>query len=294
MNQLNTRRDYLGPITDTRRWDHFEPRNDDIFVCTPPKCGTTWTQAICAMLVFETADHGQKPGVISPWFDAMAFSPVEQDAKMLKAQEHRRFIKTHSPYDGIPHYADPQYLVVLRDPRDVFFSGLSHRDNMSEEELAFAVFPSGEDAFSIWLDRQAPEGEWDLVSLHTITHFLATYWEHRAAPNVHLHHFSDLKRNLQGEIAKMADEVGIPVDDAKLAEYAEAATFDSMKRNADQFAPGAGTGIWKTESDFFAKGASNQWEDRLSEAELEAFDERLAALLPADAAQWLLNGGGPS
>jgi aryl sulfotransferase len=66
---------YLGPITNTSRWENFQHRPDDIFVCTPPKCGTTWTQAICALLVFSTADHGTQPGMISPWIDA-AFAPL--------------------------------------------------------------------------------------------------------------------------------------------------------------------------------------------------------------------------
>jgi aryl sulfotransferase len=52
--------DYKGPITDTSRWQNFKPRPDDIFICTPPKCGTTWTQAIVAMLVFGKADHGDQ------------------------------------------------------------------------------------------------------------------------------------------------------------------------------------------------------------------------------------------
>ena len=68
---------YFGPITDTSRWQNFRHRTDDIFICTPPKCGTTWTQAICAMLVFGKADHGAMPGMISPWIDAQ-FAPIEE------------------------------------------------------------------------------------------------------------------------------------------------------------------------------------------------------------------------
>ena len=32
--------------------------------------GTTWTQAICPMLVFGDADHGVHPSLSSPWVDA--------------------------------------------------------------------------------------------------------------------------------------------------------------------------------------------------------------------------------
>ncbi len=62
---------YFGPLTDSSRWQNFKHRQDDIFICTPPKCGTTWTQAIIAMLVFGKVDHGLKPGLISPWIDAL-------------------------------------------------------------------------------------------------------------------------------------------------------------------------------------------------------------------------------
>jgi hypothetical protein len=33
---------YRNAVMDNARWTGFEPRPDDIFVCTPSKCGTTW------------------------------------------------------------------------------------------------------------------------------------------------------------------------------------------------------------------------------------------------------------
>ena len=41
---------------DNRRWEHFVHRPGDIFVCTPPKCGTTWTQTIVASLLWPEGD----------------------------------------------------------------------------------------------------------------------------------------------------------------------------------------------------------------------------------------------
>ena len=34
---------YRSAVSNNRRWAGFSPRSDDIFVCTPAKCGTTWT-----------------------------------------------------------------------------------------------------------------------------------------------------------------------------------------------------------------------------------------------------------
>jgi hypothetical protein len=42
-----------GFVFDSSRWDSFERRPGDIIICTPPKCGTTWTQMICALLVLQ-------------------------------------------------------------------------------------------------------------------------------------------------------------------------------------------------------------------------------------------------
>ena len=47
---------------------------------------------------------------------------------------------------------------------------------------------------------------------------------------------------------------------ALLDEMTTAASFESMKRNASQFAP-VGSEYWKKESEFFANGRSQQWKD---------------------------------
>ena len=44
-------RRYEASMYDSNRWDGFELRPGDIIISTPPKCGTTWTQMICALLI---------------------------------------------------------------------------------------------------------------------------------------------------------------------------------------------------------------------------------------------------
>ncbi|MFT7220034.1 MAG: aryl sulfotransferase [Candidatus Azotimanducaceae bacterium] len=178
---------YKGPITDTSRWENFEPRPDDIFICTPPKCGTTWTQAIVAMLVFGTPDHGEQPGVISPWIDA-DFAPIEEYLAQIQTKNHRRFIKTYTPLDAIPYFPECTYLVVCSDPRDMFFSLKNHQDNMADEDLAASLMDRGETEGELWVNGRFNGENFDVQTLESPIHFLETYWEYQDLSNIHLFH----------------------------------------------------------------------------------------------------------
>ena len=89
-------RHYNTPVADSRRWDRFQPRDGDIIIATFAKCGTTWTQRIVDLLVFQSPDV--RPfGDISPWLDAKIFNPLDDDLATLEAQTHRHNNKTHQP-----------------------------------------------------------------------------------------------------------------------------------------------------------------------------------------------------
>src|SRR5258708_34635291 len=103
---------------DNTRFEHFAFRPSDIVISTPPKCGTTWTQMLCALLIFDGPEFPLPLSGLSPWFD-QTIRPLDELNEMYEAQSHRRFIKTHTPLDGLPIRADVTYLVVGRDPRDV-------------------------------------------------------------------------------------------------------------------------------------------------------------------------------
>lgn len=282
---------YLGSITDTDRWANFQHRPDDIFICTPPKCGTTWTQAICSMLVFGEADYGQQTSDTSLWIDAV-LAPIDDLLVQIDKLPHRRFIKTHTALDGIPYHPECTYLVVMRDPRDAYCSGLNKRDNMNDEDLTHAVFPTGDDAYETWLSREYQHHNWDIQSISTFVHFFNSYWPYRNLPNVHLYHYSDMKHDLRTAIKSIAAATETEVTDDQLDAFTEAATFCNTKKKTEQFASEPGSGLCKSENSFFSKGVSQQWEKMLSEDQIKAFDVKFAALLQGEEADWLLNGVG--
>jgi hypothetical protein len=124
-------RDYFGPVTNTDIWNDFQLRSNDVIVCTPPKCGTSWTLNIVMMLIHGRVvpDAGNRED--APWLDC-AFRDPPAIAVKQAALTRRRCIKTHTPMDGISYAAEPTYIVVYRHPVDAHFSFRSHIEIMKD------------------------------------------------------------------------------------------------------------------------------------------------------------------
>ena len=180
---------HQGPLLDPARWDDFTARADDIFISTPPKCGTTWTQAIVASLIFGRADHGHKPAQISPWLDAN-FTPWEEIRAMLEAQIHRHFIKTHMPLDSMPFHAGCVHLAVYLDPRDAFFSSRAHAANMDMAHARHRLELGPAEAFRTWCEGSFTPGGEDVSYLERTVHHYRSFKAFADHDEIHLLHYA--------------------------------------------------------------------------------------------------------
>lgn len=283
--------DYRHFVWDNHRWKAFEHRPGDIFVCTPPKCGTTWTQTIVAMLLFPDGNLPAPVTEMAPWIDAR-FEPLDEIVPRLANQRHRRSIKTHTPADGIPWWPDASYLVVGRDGRDAFMSFVNHMaslrpDKMFEliesataEGIAFEALPPSDDIheqFTGWLDNGG------------FFHFLNSYWELREQPNVLFLHYDDLKADLEREVRRVASFLRLAIDEAQLPGILERCSFDWMKANSarigdfDRLFQGGG-------QSFFYKGTNGRWRDVLTADELDRYEECSTRRLAPELKRWLDRG----
>jgi aryl sulfotransferase len=282
-------REYRNAVMDTRRWSKFQSRPDDIFVCTPAKCGTTWTQTIVGNLLWPDGDLPAPVMALSPWIEA-EFMPTELMFPMLEAQTHRRFMKSHTAADGIPWFDDSKYLVVGRDGRDAFMSLCNHSERMKRvEELNSKARDAGVPELPKFDgDVHAFFDTW-LANDDNLFHIIATYWERRKQPNVLIVHYNDLKADLSGEMRRIAAFLEIDVPESQWDGVVERCTFESMRGNADKvgsfdmmFEGGA--------QGFLFKGTNGRWRDVLTPEELARYQERAAACLPAEAVKWLEKG----
>jgi len=84
-------------------------------------------QMICALLIFQTPELPDFLWYLSPWLDNLGFPP-DFLYDQLAEQQHRRFIKTHTPLDGIPLDPRVTYIVTARHPLDTFVSLCRHNE----------------------------------------------------------------------------------------------------------------------------------------------------------------------
>ena len=292
-------------MADSARWERFAFRPDDVVITTPSKSGTTWMQAIVGMLLFGRVDLGGPISTISPWLDMLIHTDDEVFG-LLERQTHRRFIKTHTPLDGVPRHPSVSYIAMIRHPLDIALSDLDHRANQrTEHMIALRVAASGPVDPDVTALDDAPEVPAEYLrwfidndlqptgsgpyGLADYCHQIRTYWDACRAPNVHLFHYADMWADLDAEMRQVAALLGIPVDEERWPTFVDAAGLSSMRSRAAATAPDAHTGIWRSPERFFRTGGSRDWASLLDGDDLAHFERRLRALA-GDAADWILEG----
>ncbi len=281
---------YRSAKEDSARWLEFAHRPGDIVISTRAKHGTTWMQMICALLVFQSAELPASLADLSPWLDWLVL-PLDDVLGRLRAQRHRRFIKTHTPLDGLPLDPRVRYIVVARRPLDAAVSMYHQSENLNrhlfgDPEPAAPAMPRPplRDWLLAWIDSDAdPRQQPD--SLPGVLHHLTDAWQRRGADPVRLVHYDDLLADLGGQMRAQAAWLDIDVAEDAWPELVAAGGFSSMRARADQLVPASG--ILKDNAAFFRRGRSGAAAELLSEAELRRYRTRVERHAPTDLARWL-------
>jgi len=286
---------YRSGEEDSGRWAGFPFRQGDIVISTRSKTGTTWVQMICALLVFQAPDLPAPLAQLSPWLDWLII-PRDEVYARLASQQHRRFIKTHTPLDGIPVDSRATYIVVGRHPLDMAVSLYHQGDNIDRgrvrhltgqpepERPAAPQLPVREWLLR-WIDRDDRPQE-QLDSLPGVMWHLSDAWGRRHQPNVVLLHYDDLSADLEGEMRRLAELLGIAVPDETWPGLMQAATFERMRGAANRLVPDP-AGVLKDKAAFFRRGTSGSGRELLSRDELAHYHARISRLAPPDLLAWL-------
>ncbi len=310
---------YRSLMSDSSRWDALELRDGDIVISAPSKCGMTWTQRLVSLLVFDGPDLPGPMSTVSPWLD-QTIRPIEEVVRTLDAQEHRRFIKTHTPLDGLVLDDRVTYVGVGRDPRDAAVSELFQWANMDRKRLRTlhdaviaatvprhqGLAPHAADldrdldpvqAFRSWMEAPVmpPEGMGfappaGIGSLANVFYHLASFWRRRHLPNLGLFHYADYQVDLVGEIVRLGHVLGYDVGRDHAKKLAEYAGLDVMRARASEFAPNTTDRAWRSNERFFRAGGRGEWREIFTEAAHRRYDCRASQLAAPDLLAWAHEG----
>jgi len=282
-------RRYRSPDEDSGRWAGFPFREDDIVISARSKSGTTWVQMICALLIFQTRDLPAPLATISPWLDWL-IEPIGSVVARLERQTHRRFVKTHTPLDGVPIDPRATYLVVARDPLDMAVSLYHQGDNLDRERIAeltgrpyagAVARPPLDEWLRAWTMRETnPMVSMD--SLQGVVHHTADAADRRDDRQVLVLRYEDLVADLAGWMRWLAGRLAVDVDPLVWPDLVDAASFDSMRADAATRAPDR-RGVLKDPAAFFRRGRPGAGREVLTPADVATYEQRVRRLVAAKA-----------
>ncbi len=208
-----------------RAFKGYEPREGDVIVSTYPKSGTNWMLQIGQQIAWRGAAEFEHIHCVVPWPDA----PSDRVPGLSAAQEPsptgHRIIKTHIGADGTPWQSPSTCLAVIRDPKEVLVSSYYFVVGL----LGLLDRVSPDDWYRLFLGQGLPFGTW--------AEHAAGWWAQKDRDNVHLFNFRSLKRDLPGEVDRVAGILGVELEAEERAAVIERSGFVWMKAHESQFSP---------------------------------------------------------
>ncbi|EFX76431.1 hypothetical protein DAPPUDRAFT_55135 [Daphnia pulex] len=243
----------------------MKPRSEDVWLLTFPKCGTTWTCELLWLLQnncdYETAGKTgltlRTPFLEMPYLSTKMQAMREMFMNVDKVEQlpSPRVIRPHMPmYLLPPTLLDTAKVVyVARNPKDVIVSYFFHH-----KLIKLHGFTGTMDEFAeFFMDDE-------VFNAPYFAHILEA-WSKRDHPNMHFMFYEDMKRNLRGEIEKVAAFLGKTLGEEELVKLTEHLKFDNFKTNESvNNESGKKTGAFNQEGNFIRKGKTGDWKNHFS------------------------------
>ncbi|XP_071957078.1 sulfotransferase 1C3-like [Antedon mediterranea] len=243
----------------------FEVRQEDIWVITYPKSGTTWMQEIVSVLYNDCNVVKADEKEIADRFAFLDLKLSHKDFPHVVAAKtpSPRFLKTHLPSHQMAKEINtkkPTIVYVARNPKDNAVS-LFH----FHQSLKFLrSYESWDDYYNAFCAGDVHGGSWFDMNLY--------WWNRRHDENVLFVKYEDMKKDLGGVITKVSEFFGWPIPDGKLKEVVQHCKFSSMKKNPKTNYEKILQYSRNPAFRFMRKGQVGDWKNYFTVSQSEAFD----------------------
>ncbi|KAK7343068.1 hypothetical protein VNO80_26030 [Phaseolus coccineus] len=192
---------------------HFDAKDNDVFVASFPKSGTTWLKALTFAIVnhqqFSSLDHhpllSSNPHQLVSILEFILNHNLNDQILSLSNMSEPRLLGTHLPFSSLPESitkSNCKIIYICRNPFDTFVSVcefLTKVNSVSAPEFTF------EEAFEKYCNGMIGFGPW-------WSHMLGYWKESIARPNKVLFlKYEDLKEDTLFHVKRIAEFLDSPI-----------------------------------------------------------------------------------
>jgi len=189
-------------------------RPSDVVITPYGKSGTTWTQQIVHTLRTRGDMDFDDISRVVPWIEVSALLDIELDAEQ---KAYPRAFKSHLSWDVMPKGG--RYINVVRDPGDAAVSLFKFQEGWFLEPGAVSV----------------DEFVQSTLQHRRYYHHLKSWWPRRNDKDVLFLAYEKMLRDAEHTIRRIADFIGIELDDELLALTLEHSSMAFMLEHKDRF-----------------------------------------------------------
>lgn len=198
----------------------FQPSNDDVFIVTYPKCGTTWVSFIAHCLRTRGDTNFGEITEVVPW--TICALDCGQNLNDVQVALPRLF-KSHESYDDVPKGG--KYIYVVRNPEDVclsFYNFLLSYAQVDPASVSIEDFTT-----HLFAGRGSNSGRiWE--------HYLSFY-ERKDDSNVLWIFYENILINPEKEIERIAAFMNISLDGELREMVLAQSSLSFMKKISSKF-----------------------------------------------------------
>ncbi len=234
----------------------FGEREDDIYVVTFPKSGTTKMQMILYQMTTDGSMDFRHIDDVAPWLKNDAFE--RRGVKKLKSP---RIIKSHDAYFNFDKETKGRFIYVFRDGKDVAVSKYHQDKNYLNENLKFGDFMK--DFFK--------EKKYNYFVFNKL------WFENKNNLPILYISYEEMKSNMDGVVEKIIKFCKFSEDKVNRQRVKERSSFDFMKKYQEKF--GVVPPEKKVYNEFIRKGKSGGWKEYFTEQHKAEFDKQFQKYL---------------
>uniref|UniRef100_A0A336MTB3 CSON003751 protein n=1 Tax=Culicoides sonorensis TaxID=179676 RepID=A0A336MTB3_CULSO len=253
---------------------NMEVYDDDIWVMSYPKCGTTWTQEM-TWLINNNLDYETARKIdLSKRFPFLELSgllnnyPPGSEEVVFNAPRPRH-IKSHLTVELLPDKmwtSNAKIIYVTRNPKDAALSFYHHYKNLVGYQ------GSKEDFFDSYMDAK-------IIYAPFHDHVLG-FWEIRDNPKILFLVYEDMKADLMPALKKVSKFLGKSYTDEQLLKLADHLSVENMRKN-----PSCNNEVHLNDArkyheanydenyKFIRKGKAGAFKEEISEEYIKKFDK---------------------